>query len=53
MDNGSPVSEDYQSPFIYAGTIRNVQIHIEPPGLNASDQKKVNDAELQAALTME
>jgi len=53
MDNGSPVSEEYQPPFAYAGTIKKVQIHIAPSILSASDQEKVRNAERDAALAIE
>jgi arylsulfatase len=53
MDNGSPVSETYQPPFAYAGTIKKVQIHIAPSTLSASEQDKVRNAERKAAMTIE
>ena len=53
MDNGSPVSENYQPPFAYAGTIKKVQVHIAPPALSASDQQKVRNGEHQAAMAIE
>src|SRR6266403_2707164 len=45
MDNGSPVSENYQPPFAYAGTIKTVKINIQPSALSASDRQKVRDGE--------
>jgi arylsulfatase len=53
MDNGSPVSENYQPPFAYAGTIKTVKINIQPSALSASDRQKVRDGEREAALTIE
>jgi hypothetical protein len=53
MDNGSPVSENYQPPFPYAGTLKKVEIHIAPSALSASDQEKVRNAESDAALAIE
>jgi arylsulfatase len=53
MDNGSPVSENYQTPFAYAGTIKKVEIHIAPSALTASDQEKVRNAERDAAIAIE
>jgi arylsulfatase A-like enzyme len=53
MDNGSPVSEVYEPPFAYAGTIKKVEIVIQPPNLNATDQQSVRDMERAAALTIE
>jgi arylsulfatase len=53
MDAGSPVSEDYRSPFAYAGTIRKVQIRLAPSALSANDQKKVRHAARKAAMAIE
>jgi arylsulfatase len=53
MDTGSPVSEAYEPPFAYAGTIKKVRINIQPPNLSASDQQTVRDAQRAAALTIE
>jgi arylsulfatase len=53
MDNGSPVSEDYRSPFAYAGAIKKVEIHLTPSALSATDRKAVRDAERKAALAIE
>ncbi len=53
MDNGSPVSENYQPPFAYSGIIKKVQIHIAPRVLSASNQKKVRNAERKAAMAIE
>jgi arylsulfatase len=53
MDNGSPVSEAYEPPFAYAGTIKNVEIKIQDRTLSASDQQAVRDMERVAALTIE
>jgi arylsulfatase len=52
-DNGSPVSEEYQPPFAYAGTIKKVQIHIAPSALSESDREKVRNAERDAAIAIE
>ena len=52
-DNGSPVSEEYQPPFAYAGTIKKVQIHIAPSALSESDREKVRNAERDAAMAIE
>jgi arylsulfatase A-like enzyme len=53
MDNGSPVSENYRTPFAYAGTIKKMEIHIAPSALTATDQSKVRYAELKAAMGIE
>ena len=51
--NGSPVSEDYQAPFAYGGTIKTIKINVQPSGLNASDRQKVRDGERAVALGIE
>jgi len=53
MDNGSPVSENYQPPFPYAGTLKKVEINIASPALSESDQEKVRNEERAAALGIE
>jgi hypothetical protein len=53
MDNGSPVSEAYQPPFAYGGTINKVTINIQPSTLSASDQQAVRDGETAALLAIE
>src|SRR5262249_61326443 len=53
MDNGSPVSEDYEPPFAYAGAIKKIEIHLEPARLSSTDQQKVRDGENGVTLGME
>jgi hypothetical protein len=53
MDNGSPVSESYRSPFAFTGTIKRVDIHIVPSTLSASDMEKVRKADRKTALGIE
>jgi arylsulfatase len=53
MDNGSPVSENYQAPFAYAGIIKTVKINIRLSALSTSDRQKVRDGERAAALAIE
>jgi hypothetical protein len=53
MDSGSPVSERYQSPFAYVGTIKKVDIHIARSGLSASDQQRVRVVANKAAMAIE
>jgi arylsulfatase len=53
MDNGSPVSENYQPPFAYAGTIKKVEIKIQPPALKASDKRKIREEQVSAAIVIE
>jgi arylsulfatase len=52
-DNGSPVSEEYQGPFTYAGVVKKVQVHIAPSTLSASDQEKVRNAKRDTAMAIE
>jgi len=53
MDTGSPVSEVYEPPFAYSGTIKKVTITLQPSALGASDHQTVSDMERAAALTIE
>jgi arylsulfatase A-like enzyme len=53
MDNGSPVSEAYEPPFAYTGTIKTIKIKIGPSALNASEQQTVRDMRGAAAMTIE
>ena len=53
MDNGSPVSEAYEPPFAYGGTIKTIKINIQSSTLSASDQQTARDMERAATLGME
>jgi arylsulfatase len=53
MDNGSPVSENYQPPFAYTGIIKKVEIKIQPSALKASDKRKIRDEQVAAAMVIE
>jgi arylsulfatase len=53
MDNGSPVSEAYQPPFAYTGTIKKVEIHLSPSHLSRNDSEKVRKVARDAALATE
>jgi hypothetical protein len=53
MDNGSPVSEAYEPPFAYGGTIKKVTISIHPSALSAVDRQTVRNMEGAAALAIE
>src|SRR5262249_24413906 len=53
MDNGSPVSENYQPPFAYAGTIKKVEINVRPLALETGDIQTIRNAERNAALAIE
>lgn len=43
-DTGTPVSEDYQTPFKFTGELKQAVIQLGKSGLTASDQKKVEDS---------
>jgi arylsulfatase A-like enzyme len=45
MDTGSPVSDDYKSPNPYTGTLRKVEIHLEPTDHAEIDIKAIRRAE--------
>jgi arylsulfatase len=53
MDNGSPVSEDYEPPFAFDGIIKKVDINIRPSNLKASDKQKIRHGELRVASVIE
>src|SRR5262249_19422015 len=50
VDEGSPVSEAYQAPFAYGGTIRKVQVQLSPARLSAADHQQIGGAARQVAL---
>jgi len=50
MDEGSPVSEEYQSPFPYSGAIEKVRVQISPAALSAQAREGVRNAERRVAL---
>ncbi len=41
MDTGSPVSEDYVSPNAFTGTIKKVEIHLQPVKLNKTERNEI------------
>jgi len=49
LDTGSPVSNDYEAPNRFTGTLEKVTIDLAPSNLGAADQEKVNTSEHQAA----
>jgi arylsulfatase len=53
MDNGSPVSEAYDPPFAYAGTIKKVEINTRPSALSSRDQQTIRDKQRAVAMGME
>ena len=44
-DTGSPVSDLYQAPFRFTGTIKKVEIDLAPEKLGAADREKLRQAE--------
>jgi hypothetical protein len=50
-DTGTPVSEDYKVPFKFTGTLNKVIINLEEAKLNAEDQKAVEEAVGQEAVS--
>ncbi|HVZ88237.1 MAG TPA: arylsulfatase [Polyangia bacterium] len=48
-DTGSPVSADYQSPFPFAGTIKKVEIDLDPEQLTPGEQQEVQRLHAAAA----
>ena len=53
LDSASPVSDDYQSPFRFPGTIERVEIDVAPANLSQEDVKKVQITELRSRLGRE
>jgi len=49
-DTGEAVSNDYEGPFPFTGTLEKVDITIQPQQLNADAQQKTNELEHEAAL---
>jgi hypothetical protein len=50
-DTGTPVSEDYKVPFKFTGTLNKVIINLEEAKLNAEDQKAMEEAVGQEAVS--
>ena len=53
LDTGSPVSERYQSPFRFAGTLNKIEIDIAPTKLTAEDLEHIEKANRAAAAAVE
>jgi hypothetical protein len=53
MDNGSPVSESYGPPFAYGGTVKKVEIKIQPSALNADDVHQLRNATRSLVMGVE
>ena len=53
MDTGSPVSNKYQSPFKFTGSIQKVEIDLAPANLNAQEEEQIHKAESATAGSAE
>jgi hypothetical protein len=51
LDAASAVSADYQAPFRYTGTIKKVEIHLEPLGLALHEKEAVQKMKMDAAMS--
>ena len=49
-DTGTPVTEDYRTPFKFTGEIKKATINLKPVPLTASDDKKLEAARKLAAI---
>jgi arylsulfatase len=49
-DTGTPVSEDYRTPFKFTGELTKVTVKLKPVALTAQDQETINDGEGAAAM---
>jgi arylsulfatase len=53
LDTGSPVSNLYQSPFRFTGTLNKIEIDIAPTNLKAEELKQIDEANKAAAAAAE
>jgi arylsulfatase A-like enzyme len=53
MDTGSPVSDEYNSPYPYTGTLRKVQIKLEPTNHTENDIKTIRKVERDVEFARE
>ena len=53
LDTGSPVSEAYESPFKFGGTIDKVVVELGRSGLTAEDEKGLEKANQDVAAARE
>jgi arylsulfatase len=49
-DTGTPVSEDYHTPFKFTGELTKVTVSLKPAPLTAQDQRKLEDGKAAAAV---
>ena len=53
LDAGSPVSDLYQSPFKFTGTLNKIDINIAPTNLSANEQQQIDKANRAVAAASE
>jgi arylsulfatase len=53
LDSGSPVSNEYESPNRYTGTIKKVEINLAPANLSADEEQKIRDMQRNTAMATE
>ena len=53
LDTGSPVSNSYQSPFKFTGTLNKIEIDLAPTKLGAEEQKQIEKANKAVATAVE
>ena len=49
-DTGTPICEDYHTPFKFTGEIKQATINLKPTSLSASDEQQLQDARKLAAI---
>jgi arylsulfatase len=49
-DTGTPVSEEYRTPFKFTGELTKVTVNLKPVPLTAQDQRKLEQGIAAAAL---
>ncbi len=53
LNTGSPVSNLYQSPFKFTGTLNKIEINIAPTNLSADEQQQIEKANKAVAAAVE
>jgi hypothetical protein len=53
LDTGSPVSNLYQSPFKFTGTLKKIEIELAPTNLSAEELKQIDKAHKAVAAAVE
>jgi arylsulfatase len=49
-DTGTPVTEDYRTPFKFTGELKQVTVYLKPVPLTVQDQRKLSDGMAAAAI---